>query len=342
MPQAPEDLRSTGQSGRAVVVRRWRRAHRAIASWPQFPLAAGFVVGDQSRRRDHPGRRAPPAASQTHNPLAVAMAAFLQRLPWLLFGLYAGGVADRLNRRAIVITTGPVRVAILLLLTAWILMHRVDILVVSREDAEQMPNDADRAGTPAGVFGAELRFYRTRAGLSQKDLAARATVSHDVISKIETGERPPAEDFPPRLDAVSELDTRGALTRLWDHLKKGHKQRRYGWLQQWADIEARATVLRWYEPLVVPGLLQTEDYARAILSARPDGNLDDLDEQVAARLARQAILDRTGAPQLWCILDEGVLHRALGGSKVMRSQLYRLAEVAEHPKTTIQVIRSGG
>ena len=131
-----------------------------------------------------------------------------------------------------------------------------------------MPNDADRAGTPAGVFGAELRFYRTRAGLSQKDLAARATVSHDVISKIETGERPPAGDFPPRLDAVSELDTRGALTRLWEHLKS-QKQRRYGWLQQWADIEARATVLCWYEPLVVPGLLQTGDYARAILSARP-------------------------------------------------------------------------
>ncbi|MGO8726840.1 MAG: DUF5753 domain-containing protein [Streptosporangiaceae bacterium] len=92
----------------------------------------------------------------------------------------------------------------------------------------------------------------------------------------------------------------------------------------------------------LPGLLQTEEYARAILSARPDGNLDDLDEQVAARLARQAILDRTGAPQLWCILDEGVLHRAIGGSKVMRSHLYHLAEVAEHPKTTIQVIRSGG
>jgi hypothetical protein len=59
-------------------------------------------------------------------------------------------------------------------------------------------------------------------------------------------------------------------------------------------------------------------------------------------VARQTILDRTSAPQLWCILDEGVLHRAIGGSKVMRSQLYRLAEVAEHPKTTIQVIRSGG
>ena len=117
-----------------------------------------------------------------------------------------------------------------------------------------MPNDADRAGTPAGVFGAELRFYRTRAGLSQKDLAAKANVSHDVISKIETGERPPAEDFPPRLDAIPELDTRGALTRLWDHLKKGQKQRLYGWFQEWADIETHATVLRWYEPLVVTPL----------------------------------------------------------------------------------------
>jgi transcriptional regulator with XRE-family HTH domain len=205
-----------------------------------------------------------------------------------------------------------------------------------------MPNDADRAGTPAGVFGAELRYYRTRAGLSQKDLAAKANVSHDVISKIETGERPPAEDFPPRLDAIPELDTRGALTRLWDHLKKGHKQRLHGWFQPWADIEAEATVLRTYQPLLVPGLLQTEDYARAILSVHPDGNLDDLDEQVAARLARQSVLDRPNAPQLWCVLDEGVLHRAIGGTKVMRSQLFRLAEVAEHPKTIVQVIRAGG
>ena len=142
------------------------------------------------------------------------------------------------------------------------------------------------------MFGAELRFYRTRVGLSQKDLAARATVSHDVISKIETGERPPAEDFPPRLDAIPELGTGGALTGLWDHLKKGQKQRLYGWFQEWADIEAQATVLRWYEPLVVPGLLQTEDYARAILSARPDGNLDDLRRWPPAWPARQFWTER--------------------------------------------------
>ena len=145
-----------------------------------------------------------------------------------------------------------------------------------------------------------------------------------------------------RGDVVDHGVRRGALTRLWEHLKKGQKQRLYGWFQEWADIEAQATVLRWYEPLVVPGLLQTEDYARAILSARPDGNLADLEEQVAARMARQNILERTGGPQLWCLLDEGVLHRAIGGSKTMRSQLYRLAELAEHPRTTIQVIRYGG
>jgi hypothetical protein len=128
-----------------------------------------------------------------------------------------------------------------------------------------------------------------------------------------------AERCRPSRDARGRVRRRAALL----------PQRLYGWFQEWADIEAQATVLRWYEPLVVPGLLQTGDYARAILSARPDGNLADLDEQVAARLARQTILDRTGAPQLWCILDEGVLHRPIGGAKVMRSQLYRLAEVAE-------------
>ena len=81
-----------------------------------------------------------------------------------------------------------------------------------------------------------------------------------LLVPIETGERPPADDFQARLDAVPELDTRDALTRLWDHLKKGQKQRLYGWFQEWAGIEAQATVLRWYEPLVVPGLLQTEEY----------------------------------------------------------------------------------
>jgi transcriptional regulator with XRE-family HTH domain len=202
-----------------------------------------------------------------------------------------------------------------------------------------MPHDNDHDGTPQGVFGAELRYYRERAGLSQTELAALVNVSHDVISKIETGDRPPAKDFPERLDAVPQLDTNGALTRLWKNLRKGLRHRAMpGWFRPWAHIEAEATVLRSYEPLLVPGLLQTEEYARAIFAIRPGGKRDDLEDQVAARMERQAILDRSDAPQLWCVLDEFVLQRCVGGAKVMHDQLEHLADVAERPRTSVQVI----
>lgn len=86
---------------------------------------------------------------------------------------------------------------------------------------------------------------------------------------------------------------------------------------------------------MIPGLLQTEDYAKAILAARPGAEQDNLDEQVAARLARQTVLERV---QLWFVLDEGVLHREVGGSKVMGAQLEHLVGSAGRPKITIQVI----
>jgi len=202
-----------------------------------------------------------------------------------------------------------------------------------------MPRDNDQDGTPQGVFGAELRYHRERAGLSQTELAALVTVSHDVISKIETGERPPAKDFPERLDAVPELDTRGGLARLWGNLRKGLKNRAIpGWFRPWAEVEAEATALRWYEPLLIPGLLQTEDYARAILAAGPGIHGDDLEDRVAGRMARQSVLERRDPPHLWCVLDEAVLRRPVGGAKVMRTQLEHLAGLAGRPRTTVQVI----
>jgi hypothetical protein len=138
---------------------------------------------------------------------------------------------------------------------------------------------------------------------------------------------------------VPELDSRGGLRRLWGNLRKGLRHRAVpGWFQPWAHIEADAAILRTYQPLLVPGLLQTEDYARAILAAAPGGKRDDLDDQVAARIDRQAILERVGPPQLWSVLDEGVLHRCIGGPKIMHDQLEHLADLAENPQTTIQVI----
>lgn len=202
-----------------------------------------------------------------------------------------------------------------------------------------MPRDHDQDGTPQGVFGAELRYYRERAVLSQTELAALVNVSHDVVSKIETGDRPPAKDFPERLDAVPELNTRDGLARLWGNLRKGLRHRAIpGWFQPWTHFEAQAATLRSYEPLLVPGLLQTEQYARAILAVRPGGKHDDLDDQLAARMDRQAILQRADAPQLWSVVDESVLHRRIGGPKVMHDQLGHLADLAENPLTTIQVI----
>ena len=203
----------------------------------------------------------------------------------------------------------------------------------------EVPRNADLDGTPQGVFGAELRYYRERAGLSQIDLAALVNVSHDVISKIETGSRPPAEGFPERLDAVPELDTRDGLARLWENLKKGLRNQAIpGWFRPWAETEADATTLRSYQPLLVPGLLQTEAYARAILAAEPGIKRDDLDAQVAARIGRQAILEHDGAPQIWYVLDEAVLHRCIGGTKVIHDQLMHLADLSEHPKVSVQIV----
>lgn len=203
-----------------------------------------------------------------------------------------------------------------------------------------MERDYDPDGTPEGVFGGELRFYREHAGMTQDQLAVRVNVSHDVISKIETGSRPPARDFPDRLDAVPELDTRGALARLWRRLSKAARHRAYpGWFGPWPDIEAEATALRSYEPLLVPGLLQTEDYARAILrGAQTDATDDAIDQQVAARLERQVILSRDNPPHLWVVIDEGVLHRSIGDAKTMLDQLWQVVRMADQPKVSVQVV----
>ena len=205
-----------------------------------------------------------------------------------------------------------------------------------------MLGDDGRTRTPEGVFGAELRYYRERAGLSQTELAALVNVSHDVISKIETGERPPARDFPERLDTVAELDTRDGLARLWGLLKGSARRRAYpGWFDRWPDFEAAAVALRTFELVVIPGLLQTDQYARAVLRTRIGDTDDEIDAMVEARMARQAILHKDKPPTLWAALDEGVLRRPVGGPHVMREQLGRLAEAARFPNVVLQVVPAG-
>jgi len=203
-----------------------------------------------------------------------------------------------------------------------------------------MPSqESSQAGTPRAVFGAMLRFYRQQAGLSQDALGAKAHMSGKTISAYENGWRVPTRPAAADIDAVPEMGTDGALTELWDRLKDGMSYQAYpSWFQAWPAKEAGAETLRWFEPLIVPGLLQTEDYARAIFQTRFGLSGEEIEERAGARLRRQEILARDKPPALWVILDEGVLRRPVGGGHVMLEQVNRLAEAARQPSIVIEVI----
>ena len=197
----------------------------------------------------------------------------------------------------------------------------------------------DTAASPLRVFGAMLRYYRVKAGLSQADLGSRVHFSDDLISKIEMGQRAPTGDFAAACDGVPEMGTCGGLTELRAQLGDVLRRRAYpGWFQDWLSREALATGFRWFEPLIVPGLLQTEDYARALLRTRVGDTDDEIEEMVALRMDRQTVLDRDRPPTLRVVLDEGVLRRPVGGSTVMHDQLVHLCETAQRSNVVLQVV----
>lgn len=196
----------------------------------------------------------------------------------------------------------------------------------------------EREPNPLLVFFAtELRRARSAAGLSQDALGSRIGFSGELVSKIETGDRRPTGQFADRCDAVFP-EMGGIFTRLVGAAEKSHSVYP-AWFANWIDAEQRATMLRTWETLLIPGLLQTAEYARAIFGAwqSVDGEAD-IDELVAARLARQAIFDRPSPPSFGAVIDESVLYRSIGGPKVMHDQLLHLANMAERPRITVQVL----
>jgi transcriptional regulator with XRE-family HTH domain len=199
--------------------------------------------------------------------------------------------------------------------------------------------ELDPSAGPLNFFGAELRRARAAAGLSQEQLGQRVGYSAAQVGKVETGDRAPSLDFAQGCDtalpAVGGLFARiYALARRWDG---GYPS----WFAEWIETERRATALYWWEPLLVPGLLQTADYARAILAAGPDTTEDELEELVRARMERQAIFDRANPPRLWAVMDEAVLHRLIGSRKIMYDQLLHLADISCHPSITVQIVPAG-
>ncbi len=192
--------------------------------------------------------------------------------------------------------------------------------------------DPDRSGL--ALFAEELRAARDRAGLSRDELAERLNYSGSLVGMVEAMKRVPQADFAVRCDEV--FGTTGTFTRMQRNLRALPFTQSF---RPFAAYEEVASSLRTFEHTLVPGLLQTEAYARAVLATVPNIAAGDLDERVAARLARQAILDRDDPPLLWAVLDEAVLHRPIGDdAKVMREQLFHLAEMAARRNVTIEVI----
>ncbi|MFF8588585.1 helix-turn-helix domain-containing protein [Streptomyces althioticus] len=187
----------------------------------------------------------------------------------------------------------------------------------------------------AALFGARVRRLRTAAGLTQAELGA---LTHVVSTRITQIER--ASGAKPTLELARALDTAlGAddlLVELWPYV---YREAFPDWSRKFMEYSERAVAVRQYAAHVVPGLLQTEDYARAVLKVgRTLSSEAQLEERVALRMGRQGRLDAPDRPQLWVVLDEAVLRRPVGGLPVMRDQLARLLAAAAKPHITVQVL----
>lgn len=192
------------------------------------------------------------------------------------------------------------------------------------------PRELDPSSSIGAYFGSEVRRYRMDSNISQERLGEIINYSGGMVCMVETSRRTPPLDFAERVDAA--LDTGGALTRLWPLV---HRTTFPSWFRGFVEMEATASKLQIYDVQTITGLLQTEDYARALMEAVREEAVDQL---VTARLERQRILAGLSAPWLWVIVDEAVLRRPIGGLQVMREQLDRLAALALNRRIVLQVL----
>jgi len=187
---------------------------------------------------------------------------------------------------------------------------------------------------PLRTFGDELRAHRVKAGWSQAELAPKLIISASLASALENGTRAPKRDLAELCDEVFE--TTGTFARLW---RLTVQQAWPSWFAQYAQLEEQATRIHKWELRYVPGLLQTAEYARAVMRAgRPREAADVIEEDVRARIDRQEIITRDNPPLAWFVIDESVLYRAYGGKDVMREQIKRLAAFADLPSVIIQIL----
>jgi transcriptional regulator with XRE-family HTH domain len=198
----------------------------------------------------------------------------------------------------------------------------------------------DPEASPAAFLGGELRRARLAAGFSSQDaLATRLGFDRSVITKAETGDRPPTADVLAVWCEACHLDSEmfgrlAVLARRADGVVPS-------WFEGWLEAEREAQELRIWTPVLVPGLLQTSDYARAIFLTEEDDE-DEAGKLADARMERQAILDRPDPPHLIVVLDASVLHRLIGSPIVMADQLEHLVSVSDRKNVSVHVLPATG
>jgi transcriptional regulator with XRE-family HTH domain len=203
------------------------------------------------------------------------------------------------------------------------------------------------------LVGAQLRRLRESRGLTREAAGYRIRASESKISRLELGR----VSFKDRdisdlleLYGVEDETQRKALVALAREANSPGWWHSYddvlpNWFQTYVGLEEAASLIRSYEIQFLPGLLQTEEYARAVVAAgAPKATVDDVERRVHLRVTRQQILHRPSPPHFWAVVDEAALHRPIGGSKVMKQQLEHLLELMSRPNVTLQVMpfRFGG
>ncbi|MCZ0989478.1 helix-turn-helix domain-containing protein [Streptomyces diastatochromogenes] len=191
-------------------------------------------------------------------------------------------------------------------------------------------NILDPGASPLDYYGFELRRCREAAGLTQRQLGDIINFTGSLVGQVETARKLPTLDFSERADAA--LGTGGLLSRLHPLVMRSQLP---AWFQQVAELEVRAVQICSFQEHLVLGLLQTEAYARSVLGALDQSNLED---RTAVRLARQRVFEKEGPPVFWAVLGEAVLCQEIGGPEIMRKQLAHLLTFEDNPRINIQIL----
>lgn len=209
-----------------------------------------------------------------------------------------------------------------------------------REERPERPAESDGTAHLFRALGKQLKVLREAAGLSQKELGAAVHCGEDLVSAMERGVRTPQPDFLERADEL--LGAGGVLRAAKEEVREAlarSRTRHPDWFRDYARVEAEAVAIHEYSNQAVPGLLQTEGYARAVFSQRRP-LLDEvtIEKRVVDRLARHQLFERWPAPTMTYVLEEVVLQRPLGGRSSHREQLQRLLCVGLMRTVTLQIM----